>query len=340
MAAGMALFVIGCMLAGPQALTVSHPKTGRLLKTLATDLGWVESVAFSPNGRQVLASVAQVVKIWNIETGALLLSLSPDPDTTFNSAAFSPNGTRVVTASTGGTFTVWNAAQGKKLLQKSGLSRFAKAEFSPDGKQVVGTAGDDRTVAIWDVETGEKQKELKYHHGHVDSAKFSPDGSNVVTSCRPCSVWVFNATTGKLRGLANHPICSFSAEFSPDGRQVVTGSTSGHATVWDVGDDPDQPWVPRERRKLSGAGQGVRRYVNSAVFSPKVRSLSGCVLGGGERVLTASSDGTARMFDTETGELLKTFKGHASKVSSAVFSPDGSKIVTASYDGTVKVWKA
>jgi len=340
----MALFVMGCMLAAPQALTVSHNKTGRLLKTLATDLGWVESVAFSPNGRQVLASAAQVVKIWNFETGALLLSLRPDPDTTFNSAAFSPNGTRVVTASTGGTFTVWNAAQGKKLLQKSGLSRFAKAEFSPDGKQVV-TAGDDATVAIWDAKTGVKQKELKDHYGHVETAKFSPDGSYVVTAGRDGYVRVYNATTGKLRASKREDVncneVTFSAEFSPDGRQVVTASTSGYATVWDVGGDG-----PQERRKLEAGHEEVGpwklvAYVNSAAFSPKVRSRPGCcVFRGGERVLTASSDGTARMFDTETGELLKTFKGHASKVSSAVFSPDGSKIVTASYDGTVKVWKA
>ncbi|MCA9955173.1 MAG: PD40 domain-containing protein, partial [Anaerolineales bacterium] len=67
-------------------------------------------------------------------------------------------------------------------------------------------------------------------------------------------------------------------------------------------------------------------WVNSAVFSPD-----------GQRILTASSDSTARLWDAD-GKLLATLEGHTGTINSAVFSPDGQRILTASYDSTAKLW--
>jgi WD40 repeat protein len=69
--------------------------------------------------------------------------------------------------------------------------------------------------------------------------------------------------------------------------------------------------------------------VASARFSPD-----------GRRVLTASYDGLARLWDAKSGALLLQFRGHKAQVLSAQFSPDGSRVVTASYDGTARVWDA
>ena len=63
--------------------------------------------------------------------------------------------------------------------------------------------------------------------------------------------------------------------------------------------------------------------VVSASFSPD-----------GSRIVTASWDGTAKVWDAESGAELLTLKGHAAQVTSASFSPDGSRIVTGSVDNT------
>jgi WD40 repeat protein len=75
--------------------------------------------------------------------------------------------------------------------------------------------------------------------------------------------------------------------------------------------------------------KGHGDQVLSAVFSPD-----------GRRVLTASRDNTARLWDANNGKLVATFEGHRDAVLSAVFSPDGRRVLTASSDGTARVWEA
>ena len=60
----------------------------------------------------------------------------------------------------------------------------------------------------------------------------------------------------------------------------------------------------------------------------------------GARVVTASSDGTARIWDAETGAVLRTLEGHDDDVYCSAFSPDGARVVTASVDETARIWDA
>ena len=57
-------------------------------------------------------------------------------------------------------------------------------------------------------------------------------------------------------------------------------------------------------------------------------------------MLTASGDKTARLWEAESGKLLATFQGHTGPVTSAVFSPDGRRVLTASGDKTARLWEA
>ena len=69
--------------------------------------------------------------------------------------------------------------------------------------------------------------------------------------------------------------------------------------------------------------------VSSAVFSPD-----------GKRVVTASQDRTARVWEVATGKVLLILEGHTRAIQSAVFGPDGKRVVTVSDDETVRVWSA
>ena len=234
------------------------------------------------------------------------------------SAVLSPDGSRVLTASSDLTARIWDAQTGGPIAAFVGHSGPVRsALFSVDGKRVV-TASHDNTARIWDAATGTEIAVLRAHADRILSAAFSPDGSRVATASYDKTARLWDAATGaEIRVLEGHTDRVLSVAFSPDGSRVVTASSDKTARVWDV---------PAGREIAVLRHEGV---VRSAVFSPD-----------GSRVLTSSHDLTARLWDTTTGKQLVMFKGHVDTVLSAVFSPDGSRVATASADRTGRVWQA
>jgi eukaryotic-like serine/threonine-protein kinase len=232
-------------------------------------------------------------------------------------AEFSPDGTRVVTASDDGTAGVWDVATGKKLAVLHGhRGAVTSAAFSPDGTRVV-TASYDGSARVWDAATGGEMMVLRGDEGPVTSTTFSPDGMLIVTASFDQTARLWDSATGReLAVLRGHEERVFSAAFSSDGTRVVTASYDQTARVWDTATG-----------KVLSVLHGHEDWVTSAAFSPD-----------GMRVVTASTDGTAQMWDAATGKELMILRGHTGSVTSAVFSPDGMRIVTASYDKTARVW--
>jgi len=236
---------------------------------------------------------------------------------TVNSAAFSPDGSRIVTAG-GTTALIWDAASGKKIVALRGHGGdLRSAAFSPDGSRIV-TASTDWTARIWDAASGKEIAALLGHGADVNSAAFSPDGSRIVTASYN-TIRIWDAASGKeivvLRGHAN---LVASAAFSPDGSRIVTASGDRTARIWDAASG-------KEIAVLRGDGADV----NSAAFSPD-----------GSRIVTTSGDRTARIWDAANRKEIAVLRGHEGPVRSAAFSPDGSRIVTASEDKTARIWDA
>ncbi len=133
----------------------------------------------------------RVIWPWDAASGQILAVLSGHVGPVL-SAAFSPDGKRVVTASYDQTARLWDASTGKSLAVLSGHQGLVwSAAFSPDGKRVV-TASDDKTARLWDVASRRPLAELKGHERRVVSAAFSPDGKLVVTAShdKTARLWV------------------------------------------------------------------------------------------------------------------------------------------------------
>ncbi len=233
------------------------------------------------------------------------------------SAVFSPDGTRIVTASYDGTARIWDAATGDRLNEFSGhTEKVQSAAFSPDGRRIV-TASYDNTARIWDAATGSELKVLRGHDGALMSAAFSPDGSRIVTASFDDTGRIWDAATGEqLHVLNGHKTGLFSAAFSPDGARIVTAS----------GDEPIRIWDVATGREIEAPG-GREGRILSAMFSPD-----------GGSIVTASADLTIRIWNDADGKDTDILSGYTDTVYSAVFSPDGRNIVTTSADGAAWIW--
>ena len=243
---------------------------------------------------------------------------------TVYSAAFSPDGQRIVTASADKTARIWDAASGQPIGEplKGHEDVVTSAAFSPDGLRIV-TASGDKTARIWDAASGQPIGEpLTGHEAPVHSAAFSPDGLSIVTASGDKTARIWDAASGQPIGepLKGHQGSVYHAAFSPDGLRIVTASGDGTARMWDVATG----------KPIGEPLKGHRGAVYSAAFSPD-----------GQRIVTASADKTARIWDVATGKPIgEPLAGLQGAVYSAVFSPDGLRIVTASADAWVVIWDA
>ena len=235
------------------------------------------------------------------------------------SAAFSPEGRRIVTTSDDGTAKVWETSTGRELLTLPGHHDWVRsAVFSPEGGRIV-TGSKDYIARVWDAAKGVEILRLLGHRAAIRTVDFFPDGRRIVTASQDGTARIWDAETGRpLLVLRGHSNWVFSAACSADGRRVVTGGDDDSARLWDADDG-------RELLCLTGHEGNVR----TAAFSPDSRL-----------VVTASQDKTARVWDAVSGQLQQTLRGHLANVLSASFSPDGRRIVTASGDQTIRIWDA
>jgi WD40 repeat protein len=184
---------------------------------------------------------------------------------------------------------------------------------------------------VWDARTGQPVIEPLRHEGAV-SAQFSPDGERVVTASDDNTARVWDARTGQpVTEPLRHKSGVISAQFSPDGERVVTASADMSARVWDA--RTGQPVT--EPLRHDADPRRFFYFYSTLKFDP---AFSAKFSPDGQRVVTASEDKTARVWDAYTGQPVIEPLRHEDDVSSAQFSPDGQRVVTASKDNTARVW--
>jgi WD40 repeat protein len=292
---------------------------------------FLTSASFSPDGARLVTGCqhnetgavrgwTHTVQVWDAVTGKELLVLHGH-DEPIMTAAFSRDGTRIVSSDQKGAVRVWDARTGATLLKVEAAD--GSESFSPDGSRVV-TVDKEGVVRIWDAATGKTLHSLKATKEPTVPMTFSPDGSHY--TARPhrergflgadAKVPVCDTTTGAVLFTLRHPNSPVTgASFAPDGAALLTAGWDGTARMWDAK-------TGQERRVLPA------REVSAAAFSPD-----------GARVVTACLDGTARLWDARTGAELRVLRGHTGRLVAASFSRDGSRIVTTGEDG-VRVWDA
>jgi WD40 repeat protein len=226
---------------------------------------------------------------------------------------------------------------GNDLIKIVEIARFSghndganSVVFSPDGRRIL-SGSRDRTMILWDRETGREICRFKEHGGWIQSVAISPDGRRALSGSQDAIIRLWDLESGDLiREFRGHTEGVFSVAFSPDGRLAYSTSGGFLRGGWEDGRDAAiRVWdveTGREVRRL----EGHRGIVRSMAVSPD-----------GRRVLSGGRDGAVILWDAATGAEIRRFRGHTTdEIVCVAFLPDGRRAVSGGgdTDRTIRLW--
>lgn len=377
--------------------------TGLLLATLDYHNEKITAATFSPDGKKIAStSRDNRAAIWDATTGKLLQRLKI-PAYWIESLAFSPDSKKLVTASLDGKLRIWNVVDGSIIMTFSdkqiGLN---KVMYSPDGRMIATTCLADSVVTLWNVSSGKIHSKFLNEDRGISSFEFSPLSDFImVTDFHSTyeNIHFWNILNGQQSRIQFDSIENIiSSGLSADGKYVCVATSNKMVKIFELNNYSMINSFPTEssitKVRFTPDGKQIAVVMNNTVrlydvqtghstattFYHQKNILALCFSKDGDKIVTGSSDATAKLWEADSGNLLQQFSGIATRfysiayspdgkkiassgmgsyiwdretgqkkymlsndtgwVSSIAYSKDGSKIVTASFDSSIQVWDA
>ena len=293
------------------------------LATLAGNTGFVRAVAISPDGRRALSGGDdRVLRLWDLPTARLLASL-PGHTSTVRAVAFLPDGHRALSTGDDKVIRLWDLAAGRELHAFTGHDAAINALAVLDqGRRFLSGDANGRVMS-WNIAdgTGSPVSDLG---SSVTCLAVSPDGRQALCGSSNGQARLFNLADGRpvqTFGAGGLPLTSVA--FTPGGKSVLTCGLDNECWIWDLG----------------GAAPAAATTPVRSVKDPASRFSCAVISPNGRWLVTGNWRGLLENFAFETGQVRRTLVGHApGLVTQIAVSPDGRVAVSASTDGTVKVW--
>jgi WD40 repeat protein len=289
----------------------------------------VSDLAWTPDGHFLTVATNNLIHFYDLPSRQVARTLYPSLEGLVN-ISFSPLSSWLVAGTRSGTLEegylsgleLWSGPDWRPMGVMYGTSRgLIDMAFAPDNEYfaaayaspVSSQNGLDLWLPFsWTIST-------TLQTGVLQNVVFSPDGRYLAVSPDRYAVKVFDLVeeTWLIKLPTSFTGAVNAMAFSPDGTTLATGHYDGEVNLWDI---------KTGARLLSFATDEV---IQSLVFSPDGRLIA---TGG------SFQNSLVRLWSAGSGALLRTLEGHTGGVTNLIFSPDSRYLVSASYDGVLRLW--
>lgn len=222
--------------------------TGAEIRRFEGHTGAVYDLALSADGRNLLSTGADRIIRWDVSSGAVSQSFEPLGANLWAAViAFSPSGDSFVSGFNNGTIILRNAF-GEEIRRLNGhTDDIAALTFSPDGQYILSGSA-DRTVRLWDVQTGQVIRIFQGHTNGVTGVAFNPQGTQFLTVSADNTMRLWDVVSGEVIRVFNaHTEALTDVALSRSGDMALTASIDGTARVWRISLDSLVRWVENNR---------------------------------------------------------------------------------------------
>ena len=327
-------------LATEKEIFVWETEGGKLISKFAPDEAQINETVFTNDGKKlIVTSNNNTAVVWDLQkaksTGSLtgFLNMRDKGGITYdpnffwdmqiakyirfkNSLLITNDGKSLIKGKFGSKVKRWDIVSGKMIMEYVGHTKAAVCyDLSKDGKRMV-TGGGDGKIILWNVDTGDSIRVIKAHREPILDIHFNSDETKVAASSWDARLITWDLSTGKsinffdFQNNSAYNILWGQSDlylFSAQGKELKMYELDSKTPVRDF--------------------VGHQDVIGSLRLSPDQ-----------QQILTASWDGSIRLWNIGTGLMTKKFLDHHGAVHAAIFSPDGRYIYSAGADRTIRVW--
>jgi WD40 repeat protein len=313
-------------------IKVWNSKTFKLIANLTGHTDWVMVLVVVPSNENIISgSRDYTIKVWNSKTFELIANLTGHTSYV-RALAIIPSNESIVSGYFDGTIKVWNSTTFKLIANLTGHTEKVNAlAIIPSNENII-SGSRDNTIKVWNSKTFKLI--ASFLTRDVIALVIIPSNENIVSSSYDKTIKVWNSKTFKLiANLKGYTNSVESLAIIPSNENIVSGSDDGTIKVWN-----SDNFIIKKFQDCDAKKSNLKFLKTNLEYSHQIYSLA--IMPSNENIISGSSDGSLKVWNSTTLKLISTLSEHISAVNALAIIPSNENIVSGSDDKIIKVWNS